>query len=104
VEKKIKVKNWNRADWDSIRSEITETQWPTHNDETTVDEAWKFFRDRLDVLTAKYVPEKEFREKKSEWMTTELLHLVRKKRRLWKKAKHGQNTEEYDKVAKLVNK
>jgi hypothetical protein len=101
---KIKVKNCNRADWDSIRREITETQWPTHNDETTVDDAWKFFRDRLDVLTAKYVPEKEFREKKSEWMTTELLHLVRKKRRLWKKAKHGQNTEEYDNVAKLVNK
>jgi hypothetical protein len=60
---KIKVKNWNRADWDGIRSEISSTRWPTQDDKTTVDEAWKFLRDKLDELTAKYVPEREFREK-----------------------------------------
>jgi hypothetical protein len=36
-------------------------------------------------------------------MTTEILQLIRKKKRLWKRAKHGQAVAEYEEVAKQVN-
>jgi hypothetical protein len=101
---KIKVKNWKRADWDSIREEITNTPWPTTGDGTTTNEAWQFLRGKIDELTAKHVPEREFRESRAAWMTAEILQLIRKKRRLWKQAKHGQNVVEYENVAKAVNK
>jgi hypothetical protein len=101
---KIKVKNWKRADWDSIREEITNTPWPTTGDGTTTNEAWQYLRGKIDELTAKHVPEREFRESRAAWMTAEILQLIRKKRRLWKQAKHGQNVEEYENVAKAVSK
>jgi hypothetical protein len=37
-------------------------------------------------------------------MTTEILQLIRKKKRMWKRAKHGQAVEEYQEMTRLVNK
>ena len=49
-----------------------------------------------------YVPECEFKPRKTDWMTSEVLRELRKKRRLWKKAKNGGNKEEYEQAAKRV--
>jgi hypothetical protein len=102
-QKVITVKNWNRADWNSIRSGIRDTVWPTMADNGTAEAAWQQLRGRLDELVSKHVPVREFREKKSDWMTTEILQLIRKKRRLWKKAKLGRDVEEYEEVSRQVN-
>jgi hypothetical protein len=101
---RIKVKNWNKAEWTSIRDGIKNTAWPTTTDGTTAEEAWQQLRDRLEELTAAHVPEREFRERSSDWMTRDILQLIRKKRRLWKKAKYGQNVAEYEEVTRLVSK
>jgi hypothetical protein len=101
---RIKVKNWNKAEWMSIRDGIKNTVWPTTTDGTTAEEAWQQLRDRLEELTAAHVPEREFRERSSDWITRDILQLIRKKRRLWKKARFGQNVAEYEEVTRQVSK
>jgi hypothetical protein len=100
----IKVKNWNKADWEGIRRGIRDTVWPTMADNTTAETAWQQLRGTLDQLVSQYVPEREFKERKSDWMTAEILQLVRKKRRMWKRARNGQAVAEYEEVEKLVSK
>jgi hypothetical protein len=98
------VKNWKRADWASIRSGISDTIWPTATDSTSVEEFWQQIRGRLKELTDTYVPEREIRASKATWMTRGLLQLIRRKRRLWKKAKYGEAVEEYEMVSREVRK
>jgi hypothetical protein len=100
----IKAKNWGKADWKSIKEGITNTVWPTASDGCTVEEAWQALRARINELTTSFVPEREFRERKSDWMTAEILQLVRKKRRMWKRARHGQNVAKYEDLARTVSK
>jgi hypothetical protein len=101
---RIKVKNWSKADWDGLKNGIKNTVWPTTSDGTTADEAWQWLRTRLAELTDEFVPEKEFRERRSDWMTVEILQLIRKKRRMWKRARQGQNVAEYEELARTVSK
>jgi hypothetical protein len=72
-------------------------------DGSTSEEAWQFLRGRLDELIGQHVPVREFKERRSEWMTKEILQMIRKKRRLWKKAKYGKSVAEYEEVARQVN-
>jgi hypothetical protein len=88
---RIRVKNWSKANWDGIKQGIKNTIWPTAADNTTVEEAWDLLMTRLDELTAINVPEREFKDRGADWMTTEILQLIRKKRRMWKRARQGQN-------------
>jgi hypothetical protein len=104
VSNRIKVKNWGKAQWNNIREGIKNTVWPSTSDGITAEESWQLLRNRIDELTAQHVPEREFRERSSDWMTRDILQLIRKKRRLWKKAKNGQNTAEYEEVSKTVSK
>ena len=59
-------------------------------------------RDKLDQLVDQHVPSCTFRPRKSEWMTGDILRELRKKRRLWKRAKYGQNKDEYLAAEKKV--
>ena len=102
VKEKIKTKNWKRADWDRINIELEATVWPTTEDQTTAEEAWKLLRDRLDDVIDRNVPTCSFRPRKSDWMNGDLLREIRKKRRLWKKVKGGGNKQEYEDAAKRV--
>jgi hypothetical protein len=69
-----------------------------------VEEFWQQIRGRLKELTDTYVPEREIRASKATWMTRGLLQLIRRKRRLWKKAKYGEAVEEYEMVSREVRK
>ena len=48
------------------------------------------------------MPKCSFRPRRTEWMSGEILREVRRKRRLWKKAKNGLGRKEYDQAAKKV--
>ena len=100
-ERKV-IKNWKRADWTRIKSRLAATAWPATNDGVTTEEAWQQLRDAVDKLVKEYVPECEFKPRKTDWMRSEVLRELRKKRRLWKKAKNGGNKEEYEQAAKRV--
>ena len=104
AEKKV-IDNWKKADWNGIRQGLESTTWPTTSDGSTTEEAWRFLRDRLSNLKDQFVPKSEFRPRKSEWMTGELLRQIRRKRRLWKKARLSGEKEEYEAAARdLKNK
>ena len=101
-EVKQAIKNWKRADWREIREGLAVTTWPTTNDRTTAEEAWKLLRDKLEQLVDQHVPSSTFRPRKSEWMTGDILRELRRKRRLWKRAKYGHDKEEYQAAEKKV--
>ena len=101
AEKKV-VTNWKKADWEGIRKGLEETVWPTTGDQTSAEGAWQKLREVVDGLTRQYVPVCEFRERKSGWMTGDLLREMRRKRRLWKTVKNGGDREAYEEAAKLV--
>ena len=68
----------------------------------TTGEAWQQLRQVIDRLVDEHVPENEFKLRKIDWMTTDVLRELRKKRRLWKKTKNGGRKEEYEAAAQKV--
>jgi hypothetical protein len=86
VRESTTVKNWSRADWQSINEGLRDTIWPTSEDNTTVEDFWQQFRTRVNDLTDLHVPSRTITAGKAGWMTNDILRLIRQKRRLWKKA------------------
>jgi Reverse transcriptase (RNA-dependent DNA polymerase)/Endonuclease-reverse transcriptase len=100
IRPKTTVKNWRKADWSSIKNGISNTTWPTAEDNTSVEEFWGQLRAKITELTDQHVPLRTINARKADWMTNDLLQLVRKKRRLWRRAKTGQGVAEYEAAAK----
>ena len=100
-EKKV-VKNWKKAKWENIKQGLRAQVWPMTTDRVTAEEAWTQLRRVIDGLVDENVPESEFKQRRTDWMTGDILREVRKKRRLWKKAKGGGSKEEYEAAAKKV--
>ena len=98
------VTDWKRAGWTKIKEGLENTRWPVTGDNTSTEEAWGHLRDVLERLVADNVPKREFKLRKSDWMSGDLLREIRKKRRLWKMAKNGVKVQEYADVAKKVKK
>jgi len=95
VDKRGEVRNWKRADWDGIKRGLSDEVWPTAEDETTTEEAWRKLRCKLDELIDENVPKVKLRTRISGWMTRDILREIRRKRRLWKKAKDGSAEDKY---------
>jgi len=98
----VERKNWRKADWQSIKNGLHQTTWPTTYDGNTAEEAWQLLRTRLNELTEQYVPTCVFKQRRSDWMTGDILRELRKKRRLWKKAKQGIDREAYVEAERKV--
>jgi Reverse transcriptase (RNA-dependent DNA polymerase)/Endonuclease-reverse transcriptase len=101
---KVTVKNWKRADWASIKQGLSNTAWPTTDDDTTVEAFWQQLRAKITELTDQHVPLRTIRPRKADWISNDILQLIRKKRRLWKKAKFGQAVAEYEAVSKELKR
>ena len=101
-----RMANWKRANWDRIRMGLEETVWPTTGDPATAEETWQLLRKRIEELNKENVPECDFKPRKSDWMTGEILREIRRKRRLWKGVRSGGNKVDYEaavrKVAKMI--
>ena len=100
-EKKV-VKNWKKANWENFKQGLRAKVWLTTTDRITAEEAWTQLRRVIDGLVDENVPESEFKQRRTDWMTGDILREVREKRRLWKKAKGGGSKEEYEAAAKKV--
>ena len=89
-EKRV-FRNWKKADWDKIRQGLETTVWLTAADEKSAEDTgtWQQLRRVIDGLVAENVPLCEFKPRKTDWMTGDILREVRRKRRLWKKARNG---------------
>jgi hypothetical protein len=61
----------------------------------TTEEGWILLRNKLQAAVEKFVPQSKNRTKfKNPWMTRELLRLIRRKRKVWRKVKRSKTAEE----------
>jgi hypothetical protein len=87
-----------------MRADLRRDQeWLTRLQASGTSEAWALLRDKVTHLVEKYVPERRRRNNnRPAWMTQEILREIRRKKRLWRKIRGSQPTEEYTAVDKKV--
>jgi len=100
VNEKQVLPDWRKADWEAIREGLRAPDWEHELREKTADEAWNILREKLQRLQENHVPKKETRSARPPWMSDKILRLIRKKRKLWKKAKTDREKEEYQRRKK----
>jgi hypothetical protein len=97
------VLNWARCNYTGMREYLNEYRWKM---DQTVEEDWEEFKNVIATLVEKYVPVRKWCGKnRPKWLTADLLHLIRKKKREWKNAKQyntGPVLENYKKIEKEV--
>ena len=99
-----RVPDWRRANWDGLARTVQDEAWRKTVMEKGAEEAWTTIKIKLSEAVESFVPSKTRRDPKNPpWLTREILQKIRKKRRLWKKAKWGEATEEYKKAEKEVS-
>jgi len=89
------VKNWRRADWEAIRRGISGTVWPRTEDGVTTDQAWRLLKNKLEHLVEEHVPVVSMKPYDTPWMKRDIITEIRKKRKLWKKAKNGGDEDKH---------
>jgi Reverse transcriptase (RNA-dependent DNA polymerase)/Endonuclease-reverse transcriptase len=95
--------DWNKADWAGIKRELGRDDWDELLGGLSADQAWSKLRDRIHGLVDKYVPERRRRNhNKPPWLSRDILRAIRRKKRLWRQAKQGQNVQEYKNAEKSV--
>jgi Reverse transcriptase (RNA-dependent DNA polymerase)/Endonuclease-reverse transcriptase len=95
--------DWNRADWAGIKQELRRDDWDELLRGQSAEQAWCTLRDRIHALVDRYVPERRRRNhNRPPWLTRDILRAIRKKKRLWRQAKEGQNVTEYKAAEKAV--
>jgi len=94
--------DWRRANWDAIRKGVGEVNWEEEMENKDAEESWVLLCDKLQNLQKSHIPDRKARSERPPWMTTEILRVIRRKRRLWKKARTVAEKEEYEKEEKRV--
>jgi hypothetical protein len=96
------VKNWWKADWQSMKAELAAADW-SDLESSTADQAWESVKSKVEGLIDKYVPNKrKGMQGKPPWMSRQLLREVRKKHRMWTREDARNVSAEYKAVEKKV--
>ena len=95
--------DYRRGDFDSLRSELSNTDWYDLLGDLSTDESWQLFRGQLLEYEQKYVPKQSRQKRKYKpiWMTHKASKLLRKKHRTYAKYKSA-NHPAYVKAAKAA--
>ena len=81
------VPDWSKADIPKLNQILSETDWSVL-DETSAEESWTYFKQKLNQAQSESVPLRKRRTATSPpWMNRSVLRAIRKKRRRWKKYK-----------------
>ena len=106
MQERVMTRNWRKADWDGMRTEIGRRDWSGEMEELNTEEAWHLFKGAMDRAVEKFVPLREYRTAdRPPWLSAALLQEIRRKRRLWGKCKRcptQENKEEYKRAEKTV--
>jgi Reverse transcriptase (RNA-dependent DNA polymerase)/Endonuclease-reverse transcriptase len=95
--------DWRRADWQGMRTELQQLDWDQVLQGKTADQAWSTLRERVEQLVARHVPNRRRRNHdRPPWLSREILRAIRRKKKLWSRAKQGQNVAEYREAEKAV--
>ena len=80
-----KIDDWNKADIDGFNDFLCNIDWNCDMNDMTADEAWLFFRKKVDEGKNLFVPTIERRKKhRPRWIKRKITKLSRKKQSLWK--------------------
>jgi hypothetical protein len=100
-----RVRNWRKANWSNMRKEIGEVKWSKELKELSVQDMWRKFTEKMNETTERNVPWREVHARgRAAWMTREIMRAIRRKKRLWRKVKGGEVTEEYREADKKVKR
>jgi hypothetical protein len=98
--------NWSKANKEAMALDLERTDWRLGLDWRTTEDGWRFMKSILGETIDKNVPTLKGNIKfKHPWMTRDILKLIRKKRRKWRKAKNSASEwekKEYKKIEKEV--
>ena len=92
------VKNWRRANWDEMRRQLAATNWRREFRGKEADQMWDLFKGKVTRAVQRHVPTKAIRSNgKPAWMRGEIMAALRKKKKLWLRARRGgvSDQEEY---------
>ncbi len=97
--------NWRRADWPSMKAELETVDWTKEMKSKTAGEMWNILRRKVSETVRKHVPTRTVRGRgRPAWLTKQIIAAVRRKQRLWKKAKKGRSVEEYEAADREVKR
>ena len=104
-----KVLLYRKANWDLIRSKLSDLSDEYFNFNSTstrtVDENWSFFQDNFQNIINELVPSKTMRKNTHlPWMTTELTRLIRRKKRVYNRAKRYKRNSDWSEYKDLQRK
>jgi Reverse transcriptase (RNA-dependent DNA polymerase)/Endonuclease-reverse transcriptase len=95
--------DWRRADWQQMRDELHNVRWDELLRNCSADQAWCTFKKRVEDLVSKHVPARRRRNHdRPPWLSRDILRAIRKKKQLWRRAKEGQNVDQYKAAEKSV--
>jgi len=74
--------DYSKGDIISLKRELSRIDWNVLLDQLSADESWTVFRNKLEHLEEKFIPQKRsgMRTKKPLWMTHKTVKVVRKQR------------------------
>ena len=104
-----RVPLYQKANWDIIRSRLSDLSHEYFNLNSTsvrtVDENWSFFQENFQNIIDDHVPFKTLRKNtRLLWMTAELTRLIRKKKRVYKRAKLHKRDSDWSEYKDLQRK
>jgi Reverse transcriptase (RNA-dependent DNA polymerase)/Endonuclease-reverse transcriptase len=95
--------DWGRADWQGMQAELQQLNWDQILHGQSADQAWNTVKVRVEQLVSRHVPSRRRRNHdRPPWLTREILRAIRRKKKLWRRAKQGQNVAEYREAEKAV--
>ena len=101
-------KNYKRANFTKMRTELENKDWNTVLKEKGVNEMWEIIKEQIHIQIEKHVPLRKTRKTNDPlWIDNDTKMAIRKKRAAWKKWKEKKtesNLNEYKKGEKEVKK
>ena len=103
---KTQVRNWRKANIEEMKNDLSNVDWESVFLEKDAQHCWDFFHETVDKIVEEHVPLRAVKNSsKPIWMNTNILRIVRKKRKLWKKYVKTRDYEQfvaYKKIEKDV--
>ena len=97
-----KMPDFSRANWDKLKEDLGMINWENEFQNLNASQSWDRFKEILNLYCARYIAMKNVRVKnKPVWMKQNIIRIVRKKAKLWRKYKETREYMDYLKYKKV---
>ena len=101
--KQVPRQNWAKANWASMEHDLGRVDWARKFHGIGAEEAWNILQEKIKNTVQANVP--VFRRRNADrpaWLSQTILREVRRKKRMWHKAKAGVDIDRYKEVERKV--